>query len=239
MTTTTTTAGDQNSGLQASNAWRVLALLFLVNLLNFFDRTIPAVVLEPLRLEFDLSDTKLAILSMAFTIIYAFAGIPLGRLSDTKSRKGVLAVGLTVWNGFTALTGAAWSYTSLVLIRMGVGIGEASCAPAATSMIGDLFPSEKRGRALGLFMLGLPIGLLLAFFSVGAIVKAFDGNWRVPFYLAAIPGFFLAIIVLFIREPKRGAAETHEIGEEKIDRPIKRVMSIPTVWWIIASGIVF
>lgn len=227
---------NQNS-LQASNAGRVLFILFLINLLNFFDRTIPAVVFEPIRLEFSLSDAQLGILSAAFTLVYAIAGIPLGRLADNWSRRNILAGGLVVWSGLTAATGAAWSYTSMLLIRIGVGVGEASCAPAAMSMIGDLFPSSRRAKAIGIYMLGLPLGLVLAFFAIGPIVVMFDGSWRAPFFIAAIPGIILAFFVLFIREPKRGAAEVTEIKTEKVQQPFKKILSIKTVWWIIASGI--
>lgn len=223
-------------GRQADNAWRVMFILFLVNLLNFFDRVIPSVVFEPMRLEFDLNDLQLGIIGAAFTVVYAVAGIPLGRLSDTGSRKTVIAVGVAVWSGMTAATGFAWNYTTLLITRMGVGIGEASCAPAATSLIGDLFPASKRSRAMGVFMLGLPLGLVLAFFTVGQMVVAFD-SWRAPFFIAAIPGLILAVVILFIKEPKRGAAEDTALGTTLLDRPIRRVLSIRTVWWIIASGV--
>jgi MFS family permease len=222
---------------QAENAWRVMFILFLVNLLNFFDRTIPSVVMEPIRQEFSLSDFQLGLLSASFTLVYAIAGIPLGRLADTRSRKKVLSGGLIVWSGLTAATGLAWNYTSLMLIRIGVGVGEASCAPAATSIIGDLFPSQKRARAMGIYMLGLPLGLMLAFFTVGAMVKAFDNSWRAPFFIAAVPGIILGIIVLFIKEPKRGAAEIHQITDTKIENPIRTILKINTVRWVIASGI--
>lgn len=226
----------QQHAQQADNASRVLFLLFAVNLLNFFDRTIPAVVFEPIRLEFGLTDLQLGFLSAAFTLVYAFAGIPLGRLSDTRARPKILAAGLTVWSALTAATGAAWNYTSLLLVRIGVGVGEASCAPAATSLIGDLYPAEKRARAMGIFMLGLPLGLVLAFFTVGAMVAAFD-SWRAPFFIAAIPGLILAVFVLRIREPKRGAAETVALNEGKIDKPFRRIFKIKTMWWIVLSGI--
>lgn len=222
---------------QAENAGKVLFILFLFNLLNFYDRTIPAVVFEPIRLEFGLTDAQLGLLSAAFTLVYAIAGLPLGRLADTWSRKKLLALGLSVWSGLTAATGAAWNYVSLLLFRVGVGVGEASCAPAATSLIGDLYPANKRARAMGIYMLGLPLGLVLAFFTVGAIVKAFEGNWRVPFFIAAVPGFLLALVILFIREPKRGAAEEVQVADRAVDKPFKRVMQIKTMWWIILSGI--
>ena len=171
---------------QARNAWRVLFLLFLANMFNFFDRTIPAIIIEPLRMEWDLSDFQLGLGGTAFTVIYALAGIQLGRMADVGSRRKIMGWGLAVWSGFTALTGAAWNFWSFLIIRMGVGVGEASYAPAANSLIGDLFPAHKRARAMGIFMLGLPLGLLLAFFTVGAMVEAFD-SWRAPFYIAAVP----------------------------------------------------
>ena len=98
---------------------------------------------------------------------------------------------------------------------MGVGMGEASYAPAANSLIGDLFPAHRRSRAMGIFMLGLPLGLVLAFFTIGAMVKAF-GSWRAPFFIAAVPGLILAIMMFFIKEPERGAAE-ERAGSQRTD----------------------
>jgi len=165
---------------QASNAWRILFLLFLANLFNFFDRTIPAIIIEPIRLEWGLSDLQLGLIGTAFTIVYAIAGLPLGRMADLGSRRKIMGWGLTAWSGLTAINGLAWNFWSFLLIRMGIGIGEASYAPAANSLIGDLFPAHKRARAMGIFMLGLPLGLLLAFFTIGAMVQAFDSCAR-PF----------------------------------------------------------
>lgn len=215
--------------------WKILFLLFLANLLNFFDRTIPAIIIEPLRFEFNLSDLQLGFVAAAFTLVYAVAGLPFGRLADKGPRKKIIAWGLMIWSGFTALNAAAWNYVSFFLVRMGVGIGEASYAPSANSLIGDLFPAEKRARAMGIFMLGLPLGLLLAFFTVGAIAEAFD-SWRAPFLLAAIPGFILAIFFFFIKEPARGASEVN-YQEKKIDRPIRTLLKVPTLRWLILSGV--
>ena len=213
----------------------ILLLLFLINLMNFFDRTIPAVVLEPIRKEFGLDDTALGLLGASFTLIYAVAGVPLGYLADRFRRTRILAAGLTAWSLLTAASGLAWSFMSFFWIRLLVGVGEASCAPAANSLIGDLFPSEKRARALGIFMLGLPLGLLLAFSIVGVLAQNY--GWRVPFYLAAIPGFVVAAMMLFAAEPIRGSQETYAIDPTtRVDRPMRRILAIPTVWWIIASG---
>lgn len=215
----------------------ILGLLFLANLLNFFDRTIPAIVVEPIRFEWGLSDLQLGMLTAAFTVVYAVAGLPLGRLADRYPRRLVVSGGLAVWSGFTALNGLAWSYASFFVARMGVGIGEASCAPAANALIGDLYPSTRRARATGLFMLGLPLGLLLAFFTVGAMVEAF-GDWRAPFFIAAVPGFLLAIAIYRIREPARGAAEAVRGAAGSAGKaPIRRLLRIPTLRWLILSGV--
>ncbi|WP_120993650.1 spinster family MFS transporter [Stutzerimonas urumqiensis] len=223
---------------QASNAWRVLFLLFLANLFNFFDRTIPAIINEPIRLAWNLSDFQLGLIGTAFTIVYAIAGVPLGRMADTGARRTIMGWGLMAWSGLTAVNGFAWNFWSFLLIRMGIGVGEASYAPAANSLIGDLFPAHKRARAMGIFMLGLPLGLLLAFFTVGAMVQAFD-SWRAPFFIAAVPGIVLALFMFFIREPQRGAAESVKISQVPIDKPLRRVLAIRTFWWLTLAGLTF
>lgn len=223
---------------QAANAWRVLFLLFLANLFNFFDRTIPAIINEPIRLEWDLNDFQLGLIGTAFTLVYAIAGLPLGRMADTGSRRKIMGWGLTAWSGLTAVNGLAWNFWSFLLVRMGVGIGEASYGPAASSLIGDLFPAHKRARAMGIFMLGLPFGLLLAFFTIGWMVQAFD-SWRAPFFIAAVPGLILAVFIFLIKEPQRGAAETVKISQERIERPIRKVLAIRTFWWLVMAGLAF
>ncbi|UUD65068.1 MFS transporter [Pseudomonas seleniipraecipitans] len=223
---------------QAANAWRILFLLFLANLFNFFDRTIPAIIIEPIRMEWRLSDFQLGMIGTAFTLVYAIAGLPLGRMADTGSRRKIMGWGLAAWSALTAVNGLAWNYWSFLLIRMGIGIGEASYAPAANSLIGDLFPAHKRARAMGIFMLGLPLGLLLAFFSIGAMVAAFD-SWRAPFFIAAVPGLILAVFVFFIKEPRRGAAEDIQVAATPVSQPLRKVLRIPTFWWLVLAGLAF
>ncbi|PWB36088.1 MFS transporter [Pseudomonas sp. SDI] len=226
------------SPTQATNAWRILFLLFLANLFNFFDRTIPAIIIEPIRLEWHLSDFQIGLIGTAFTLVYALAGLPLGRLADTGSRSKLMGWGLAAWSGLTAVNGMVGSFWSFLLVRMGVGIGEASYAPAANSLIGDLFPAERRARAMGIFMLGLPLGLLLAFFSIGAMVQAF-GSWRAPFFIAALPGLVLALFMFMIREPARGAAEVVNVSQAPVDRPLRRVLMIPTFGWLVLAGLTY
>jgi len=223
---------------QAANAWRILFLLFLANLFNFFDRTIPAIIIEPIRHEWGLSDLQLGLIGTAFTLVYAIAGVPLGRMADTGARRKIMGWGLAAWSGLTAINGLAWNFWSFLLIRMGIGIGEASYAPAANSLIGDLFPAHRRARAMGIFMLGLPLGLLLAFFTIGAMVEAFD-SWRAPFFIAAVPGLVLAAFMFLIKEPARGAAETVKVDAAPVEKPLRKVLVIRTFWWLTLAGLAF
>ncbi|MGW6376480.1 spinster family MFS transporter [Rhodococcus sp. NPDC055112] len=217
-----------------------LIALFLANLVNFFDRAIPSVVAEPIKAEFSLSDLQLGLIMSAFTLVYAVAGLPLGRLADRGDRPKIIGAGLLLWSGLTAATGAAGNYMLFVLARLGVGVGEASFTPAANSMIGDMYPAERRSRALGVFMLGLPVGLMLAYFTVGKITEAF-GSWRAPFFVAAVPGVLLALVMFRMRDPERGGSEhtAAPADDTAITRPIRGLLSIPTLRWLILAGLTF
>lgn len=178
-----------------------LLVLFLVNVLNFYDRQVLGAVIEPLHREFGLSDTQLAALATAFTLLYAVAGLPLGRLADRWSRKRLLAIGISVWAALTALGGLASSYGILLATRLGVGVGEATCAPAATSWIGDLVPAARRARAMALFMMAVPVGGFLSFAVGGPAAQAW--GWRVALVLAAVPAVALVPALAALREPPR------------------------------------
>ncbi len=220
-----------------SAVWFVLLVLFAINTMNFFDRQILGAVGEPIRKEFGLSDSALGALGTAFTLLYAFVGVPLGRLADQIGRKGILSAGVLVWSLLTVGSGLAQNFWQIFVLRLGVGVGEASCAPAATSLIGDLFRANWRAKALSIFMLGLPVGIALSFAVSGTIAKEY--GWRTAFFVAGIPGLICAIAVLFIKEPKRGATETHNIGEQKRDgSPYWLILGSPTMRWIIISGAV-
>ena len=140
-----------------------------------------------------------------------------------------------VWSLLTAASGLARNFWELFVVRLGVGVGEASCAPAALSLIGDLYRTEHRARATATFMMGLPIGLGLSFSVGGAVAQQW--GWRAALFVAAAPGLLCAIAALFMREPERGMVETHKVGQRRRPgSPYKLVMSIPTLWWIIVSG---
>ncbi|NWG11992.1 MAG: MFS transporter [Acidobacteria bacterium] len=178
-----------------------LLLLFAVNALNFFDRLILAAVTEPVKQEWALSDTRIGWLGTAFTLLYAAAGIPLGRLADTWNRTRLLGMGVALWSALTFASGLCRTFTQLFLARLGIGAGEAVCAPAATSLIGDLYPANRRGRALSIFMLGLPAGVALSYIVSGTVAQHF--GWRAAFFVAGVPGFFLGAVLLKMREPQR------------------------------------
>jgi len=190
---------------------------------------------EPIRREWNLSDSALGALGTAFTLLYAFVGVPVGRLSDRYSRKIILGFAVFVWSILTSISGFTRNYWQLFVTRLGVGIGEAGCAPAATSLIGDLYPPQRRARALSVFMMGLPVGIALSYL-VGSYV-AHAWGWRAAFFVAGIPGVLSAIAVLFIAEPARGTKEAvHVAAPASGASPWRVLLSIRTMWWLILSG---
>src|SRR5579871_645665 len=212
-----------------------LLVLVGINTMNFFDRQVIGAVGEPIKHAFRLSDAQLGLLGSAFIYLYAVVGLPLGYWADVGRRKTILAAGAVLWSFLTSLSGFAWSAASLFAMRLGVGVGEASCAPAANSLIGDLFPPQRRAWALSVFMFGLPLGLGLSFVVSGEI--AYRWTWRGALFAAGLPGLVLGLLVLWIPEPPRGGAELHRVGSARRQgSPLVAVMRIPTMWWIVLSG---
>jgi MFS family permease len=184
-----------------------LGLLLVVYVSSFIDRQILTILAEAIRLELGLSDTELGFLGgFAFAFFYALAGIPIARWADRGVRRSIIALGLLVWSGMTALTGFARSFGELALARVGVGLGEAACSPPAHSLLSDYFPPERRGTAFSIYALGIPIGGAIGTFAGGWIKEAFD--WRTAFFVVGLPGVALAAVVrLTLREPPRGLSE--------------------------------
>jgi predicted MFS family arabinose efflux permease len=209
-----------------------IVVLFAINILNFYDRQVAGAVVEPMRKEFHLNDFQIGLLTTAMTLLYAVVGVPLGRIADVWNRKRLLAWGVVIWSALTAMTYFAGSYAMVMFSRLGVGVGEAACAPTATSWLGDLVPRAKRARVLALFMLGVPIGGALSYFFSGPIAQAH--GWRVAMIVAAAPAILLIPLLMMLDEPKRGASETHQ--ETAPAGSMWTVLKIPTLLWIIASG---
>ncbi|HTL05303.1 MAG TPA: MFS transporter [Gemmatimonadales bacterium] len=213
-----------------------LSLLFGLNFMNFYDRQVVWAIGERIKLDWRLSDGQLGALNMAFILLYAVVGLAFGRWADRGRRRVILGTGAILWSAFTALSGVAWSFGALFLFRIGVGVGEASCAPAANSLLGDLFPSGQRGRAISLFMLGLPLGGGASFLVSGAVAQL-TGGWRPALFVAALPGLLLGALAFLLPEPARGAAEPRMVAAAPLSRTgALELLRIPTLRWIIVSG---
>jgi MFS family permease len=183
----------------------VLAILTVVYALNFLDRTIFNVLIEPIKKEFGLSDTTMGLLAgFGFVLFYSLLGIPIARVADRTSRRNIVALAFAFWSAMTFLCGLASSVTTLALARIGVGIGESAGTPASQSLLADLFDKNERPRALGIYAIGTYLGVFLGYFIGGWVNQHY--GWRTAFFSAGLPGIALAALLwLTIAEPKRGA----------------------------------
>ena len=199
--------GPTQEPVSRAYAGYVLGVLFVVYVFNFVDRYILSVLLEPIKQDLGVSDTWMGFLTgTAFALFYTTAGIPLARWSDRGVRRSIVAMGLALWSALTAASGLVTSFWQLALARIGVGVGEATASPASHSMISDLFPSERRGRALGIYGMGANIGILAGAWLGGWLNDLY--GWRMAFVLVGAPGLALALLVrVTLREPPRGHAD--------------------------------
>jgi MFS family permease len=183
----------------------VLGILTVVYALNFLDRTIFNVLIEPIKKEFVLSDTTMGLLAgFGFVLFYSLLGIPIARIADRLNRRNIVAIAFAFWSAMTALCGMAGSVATLALARIGVGVGESAGTPASQSLVADLFNKNERPRALGIYAIGTYLGVFLGYF-IGGYVNQHYG-WRMAFFTAGLPGIALAAVLwLTIAEPKRGA----------------------------------
>jgi MFS family permease len=200
-------------------SWYALGVLFLVYLVNFVDRQILSILANDIKADLGLDDAQLGFLyGTAFAIFYALFGIPLGRLADGWNRTRLLAAGLALWSLMTALSGLARNGASLAAARVGVGIGEATANPCAYSLISDWFPQRLRATALALYSSGLFVGSGLSLLIGGLIVQGWNAEWpnggplglagwQAAFIAVGAPGLLLALWVLTLREPARGAID--------------------------------
>jgi MFS transporter, Spinster family, sphingosine-1-phosphate transporter len=183
-----------------------LALLTLLNLLNYIDRSVLNAVQPLIQSEFHVTDAQIGRLTTVFLVFYTISAPVMGPLADRYSRRLIIALGAFAWSGFTLLTAVTHTYQGLLIRHTLVGIGEASFVTISPTFVADLFPEDKRGRVLGVFYLAIPVGTALGYLVGGPLGTRF--GWRMPFLLAGIPGFLLAILVLFLPEPERGQFDT-------------------------------
>ena len=195
-------------GLPLPGHRKTLTLLMLAYTLSMCDRMILSILFPDIKAEFGLSDTQLGLLGgISFALFYATMGLPIARLSDQYSRKWIIIVSLVIFSLMTAFSGLAAGFISLLILRIGVGIGEAGVNPASHSIIADYFPPQRRAFAMAILMLGGSLGMMLGFVGGGLIAEAY--NWRIAMVSVGVPGLLLAAVMArTLREPARGAFET-------------------------------
>ena len=210
-------AGDAQGYPAGRYAWYVVAILTFAYVVSAIDRQIISLLVEPIKADLGLSDTQMSLLmGLAFGVFYTLMGIPLGRMADRYSRRAIIGCGVAVWCTMTAACGLAQSYIQLFMARVGVGVGEASLTPSALSMISDYFPREKRGRAIGIYNMGIGLGvglaLILGALIIGLVEEApplvlpYFGAlspWQTVFIVVGLPGLLIPMLMFTVREPRR------------------------------------
>jgi len=210
-------------------AWTALAILALANVLSYLDRIVINLLVEPIQRDLAISDTQFGLLQgVAFGLFYTAMALPIGRLVDNGPRKPIIAIGVAVFSLFTLASGLARTFGEMFIARIGVGAGEASVVPTAYSIISDMFPPEKLGRAMSVFTMTAFVGIGLAYIAGGVAIAAvarwdapgFLGElapWRRTFLLVAAPGLLVALLLLVLKEPERRGGK----GQAKV--PLRAV----------------
>jgi len=198
-------------------AWYVASVLTTAHVISFLDRQVLALLVEPIKSDLQISDTQMSLLlGLAFAIFYTFMAVPIGRLADRRSRRAIIATGITVWCMMTATCGLAKNYWQLFIARIGVGVGEATLTPSALSLLSDYFPRESRGRAVGFYNMGVSVGAGIAFIIGGQVIGFVMSSpplslpvigelyaWQSVFLVVGLPGLIIAVLMKTVREPVR------------------------------------
>jgi MFS family permease len=212
-------------------AWYVVGVLTLAYILAFLDRQIMALMIDPIKRDLGISDTEMSLLlGFAFALFYTVLGLPIGRWADRGSRRAIIGWGIAVWCFMTAASGLARNYTMLFLARIGVGVGEATLAPSALSLISDYFPKEKRGQAISFYNAGVGIGAALALILGGQVIEYVSAAppvvlpvfgelyaWQTVFFVVGVPGLLVALLMLTVREPfRRGKIKVEGAASDEV-----------------------
>jgi len=223
-------------------AWYVVAVLTLVYIFSFIDRQILNLLVRPIRRDLAITDFQMSLLmGFTFALFYTFFGIPLGRLADSRTRRTIIAAGFAVWSVMTAACGLARNFAQMLLLRMGVGVGEAALSPAAYSIITDYFPPKRRATAISVYSMGIYIGSGIAFIVGGLVAGIASAQetwelpligatrpWQVVFFIVGLPGVLLALLMYTVREPVRRGIRTlkAEDGKNKVVQvPMREVVA--------------
>ena len=204
---TTKTDGPPVTAAPGTRAWVALACLWFIYVLNFLDRQLLSILAKPIQDTLHITDSQLGLLGgLYFAAFYCFIAIPVGWLADRTNRVAVLAIACGVWSAATMACGVAKTYGGFAVARMTVGFGEAGGVPPSYAIISDYFPPGRRGRALGLYNLGPPVGAALGIAFGASVAAAF--SWRDAFLVTGGVGLVAAVaLILIVREPKRGGLD--------------------------------
>lgn len=209
---------NNNNGYPSSlSAWTTVVILMVAYVLSFIDRQILNLLVGPIRRDLVISDTQMSLLmGLSFALFYTICGIPLGRLADTRSRRGLIAIGVLFWSAATAACGMARLYWQFLICRIGVGVGEAALSPAAYSLIADSFPAERRATAISVYSMGVYLGSGIAFLLGGLVIKFASAQgdlhlpvfgevrpWQLIFLILGAAGVLFTLLMLAVREPAR------------------------------------
>ena len=222
--------------------WYALILMMTIYTVSLLDRKLPFILVESIKEDLSLSDTQVGLISgLVFTLTYSIAGIPVARLADRVVRKHVITVSLIVWSILTTMGGFAQNFWQLAAARMGVAIGESGATPAAHSIIGDMVPKSRRAFAIGVYMTGAPIGILIGL-SLGGIINDL-ANWRIAMIVLGAPGLLLSVLVLFtLKEPLRRHLSEPAAQASKAEKPKKGLVflfSQPAFRQMFIGGVIF
>lgn len=213
-------------------AWTALVFLFVISLFNYMDRFVLSVLLPSIKADLTLSDTQLGLIATAFTWSYVLFGIPFARIADRHSRKTLISISLAVWSAMTAACGFAQNFIQLAAARIFIGIGEAGATPPAHSLISDYFPKAVRTKALSIYGIGAPVGIMVGFTLASWLAETYD--WRIAFFVLGVPGVIFAVLAyLMIKEPPRGSADSDARAAEAEETLsfwvcVKTLLSSPT-----------
>jgi MFS family permease len=214
MTNHSTVAEGQPS---LKHAWYAVGLLTLANISSFLDRQILALLVAPIKRDMHLTDTQVSLLmGLSFAMFYTIFGILIGRLADRANRRNIIITGIAIWSVLTSLCAGVKNYSQFFLVRMGVGVGEATLSPSAYSIITDYFPKRKLGIAMSVYTMGIFLGSGLAL-AIGAVLVSrlpTEGilhvpilgdiyHWQKLFILIGLPGLFISLLMFTIKEPAR------------------------------------
>ncbi len=209
------------------HAWQAVGVLSIATVFAFVDRHLLYILSEPVKQTLEITDTQISLLQgMAFVVFYALFGLPIGRLVDRRNRRNIVIAGVIAWSLMTIACGMATDFWTLAAARAGVGIGEACLAPAAFSMIADYFPPRLRGRAMACIVMSITLGSGCSYLIGGGMAKLVPGaeqvdlpllgatyGWQLTFFAAALPGFLIAVLLLFIGEPVRRDVAPQAVAE--------------------------